>query len=143
MNYREAHPKFSGRVHQHHSLRRNLRRKVRRDDALRTFEIVLRSVKRGREGRSWIQGGTNNRCLLRSFWTRKGKEGEEEGSDVGQGVRSEEEFSECPSSSCSFSAASSSSNYVSDLIPLLTPPVANLISQKWGGGLITFWWIFQ
>ena len=49
MNYREAHPKFSGRVHQHHSLRRNLRRKVKRDDALRTFEIVLRSVKRERE----------------------------------------------------------------------------------------------
>ena len=47
VNYREAHLKFSGRVH--HSLRRNLRRKVKRDDALRTFEIVLRSVKRKRE----------------------------------------------------------------------------------------------
>ena len=67
MNYREAHPKFSGRVHQHHSLRRNLRRKVRRDDALRTFEIVLRSVKRGKELDS-------RRCLLRSFWTKKGKD---------------------------------------------------------------------
>ena len=85
-----------------------------------------------REGRSWIQGGTNNRCLLRSFWTRKGKEGEEEGSDVGQGVRSEEEFSECPSSSCSFSAASSSSNYVSDLIPLLNLPLWPISSVRNG-----------
>ena len=76
VNYREAHPKFSGRVHQHHSLRRNLRQKVRRDDALRTFEIVLRSVKRGKE----LDSRRNQQQMsVEILLDKKRKEGEGEG----------------------------------------------------------------
>ena len=100
----------------------------------------LRSVwdlSRGREGEGV---GIKEEPTTDVCWDHPGQEREgrgggwnrgNDGGDVGQ--VSEEEFAECPSSSCSFLAASSSFNYVSDLIPLLNPPVANLISQNRNG----------
>ena len=76
MNYREAHLKFSGRVH--HSLRRNLRRKVRKDDALRTFEIGLRSVK-GERGKELELRRNQQQISVEIILDKKGKGGEEEG----------------------------------------------------------------
>ena len=82
MNYREAHLKFSGRVH--HSLRRNLRRKVRKDDALRTFEIGLRSVK-GERGKELELRRNQLQISVEIILDKKGK-GEEEGIEGMMGV---------------------------------------------------------